>query len=74
MHVTTVRMKDGRVYEGPIHKFRPEEGWLSLMQLVSVVPSRVLGLRALHVAEVDPLRGRLVRPLARARRQGWDGA
>lgn len=30
MHNTIVKMKDGRVFCGPIWKWRPSEGWFSI--------------------------------------------
>jgi hypothetical protein len=84
MHDTIIKLKDGRVYSGPVGEVRYSEGWIKLW-----------GLTDAELATIDDPEGRLFfrdmlgcdTPderigvnkignddiLARARRNGWDG-
>jgi hypothetical protein len=44
MHMTHIKLKDGREFHSYILMFRPERGWLSLMQLDyddDVLPNKI---------------------------------
>ena len=82
MHDTTVKMKDGRVFVGPIYMFRPEDGYLSLIldpeHYDYEVPDR-LYFRDMESATTKNQRVTIskittVDEIERARRQGWGGS
>lgn len=73
MHDTTVKMKDGRTFCGPIWSWRPADGWFSIVDSDS--PDRI------HFRDVESVvtKGQRTHPgiiedqdeLARARDAGW---
>lgn len=84
MHDTKVKMRDGRVFEGPIWVWRPKEGWFALgacedcperIFFREVESATTAGERApipmmRETGEVSYERDEL----ARARADGWDGS
>lgn len=77
MHITTVTMKDGRVFEGPIWVFRPVDGWLTLS--CDDAPD-IIYLRDIESAITEherisvSLTNVRVDELEQARKYGWDDA
>ena len=73
MHDTTVKMKDGRSFCGPIWSWRPEEGWFS------IVGEEPIDFRDVESAVTKGQRVRAGKDpidedeLQRARSCGWDG-
>jgi hypothetical protein len=79
MHDTNVVMKDGRKYSGPIWKWRPKEGYFTVIdysasdeptriELNEVESAKTLGER---VSINSPPEGEEQDELERARRDGW---
>jgi hypothetical protein len=75
MHDVLVKMKDGKTYCGPLHTWRPAEGWFSLFDNDS--PDKIL-LRDVKSAINSGLRVRVNEVidqdlLVRAQEEGWNG-
>lgn len=73
MHDTIITMKDGTVHEGPIHTYRPEEGWVQLFTV-----SERLYFRDMFSAVTPKVMDRINviedrDEIARARLDGWNG-
>ena len=77
MHDTKVKMKDGRIFCGPLWMWRPLEGWFSLGG--EDVGADKIMLRDVEEAVTEGPRtsvsgGTADRDeLQRARKEGWDG-
>ncbi len=41
MHNTKVTMKNGTIYQAPIHTWRPREGWFQLFKVDSTIPNKI---------------------------------
>jgi hypothetical protein len=75
MHETTITMKDGRKYSGPIWSYRPKEGYLMLAGAEEKLFFRDMeSCVTLGTREYAYNAGTDRDELARARKDGWDGS
>ena len=83
MHDTRIKMKDGRVFSGPLWNFRPKEGWMSIVVEDDAgvpekvyfrdVESAVTAGQRVGINEDGTAKCVDQDELKRARENGWDG-
>jgi hypothetical protein len=75
MHDTLVKLKDGRTFCGPIWTFRPQEGYMEIVDAEGLVRVHLDNIESAVTKDerVGPGITGDVDELERARKHGWEG-